>query len=106
MLLIRPLLSVVCTDRLLSKNSRFGLELTRIRRSTGIFCTRMSGQYGQRFPDAFREILPTAPVGLLRTCPWRREFSRALDVSGKPRRNGDPVGNHFFKLPFDATTLA
>jgi hypothetical protein len=44
--------------------------------------------------------------GSIENVPWRRVFSRALDVSGKPRRNGDPVGNHFFKLPFDATTLA
>jgi hypothetical protein len=44
--------------------------------------------------------------GTIENVSRRRVFSRALDVSGKPRRNGDPVGNHFFKLPFGATTLA
>ena len=41
---------------------------------------------------------------------WPRRIilgnSPTHDVSGKLRRKAAPVGNHFFKLPFDATVLA
>jgi hypothetical protein len=64
-----------------------------------------SAAVGLAFSDAFRDIARPQWWDY-RERALAQGVLGALEVSGKPRRKGDPIGNHFFKLPFDATTLA